>query len=308
MAFRSTPSPAGGQEPRSRWYNRGVSGPRSLRAEVSRNSERQDSKLQQDGWKTSSPMQPKINPSTEPRPSTLPSNGDESNASTSASSTNMPSRTHREGKDNTPLPETVGVDERKVKRDSIVVKVGMVGDAQIGKTSLMVKYVEGKFDTDYIETLGVNFMEKIIALKNAEVTFSIWDLGGEREFISMLPLVCNDAVVIMFMFDLSRRSTLSSVKEWYRQVRGLNKRAFAFLIGTKYDIFATLPYEEQKDITKQARKFARAMKAPLVFSSSSHAINVQKLFKLIFGKVFDIDCKVEQLRKVGEPIIEYTVV
>lgn len=151
-------------------------------------------------------------------------------------------------------------------------------------------------------------MEKIIALKNAEVTFSIWDLGGEREFISMLPLVCNDAVVIMFMFDLSRRSTLSSVKEWYRQVRGLNKRAFAFLIGTKYDIFATLPYEEQKDITKQARKFARAMKAPLVFSSSSHAINVQKLFKLIFGKVFDIDCKVEQLRKVGEPIIEYTVV
>mmetsp|Transcript_20908 Transcript_20908/g.66669 ORF Transcript_20908/g.66669 Transcript_20908/m.66669 type:complete len:168 (+) Transcript_20908:648-1151(+) len=158
---------------------------------------------------------------------------------------------------------------------------------------------------DYIETLGVNFMEKSIALKNAEVTFSIWDLGGEREFISMLPLVCNDAIVILFMFDLSRRSTLTSVKEWYRQVRGLNKQAFAFLIGTKYDIFATLPHDEQKEITKQARKFARAMKAPLIFSSSSHSINVQKVFKLIFGKVFDVDCKVPAVTKVGDPIIEF---
>lgn len=41
------------------------------------------------------------------------------------------------------------------KRNSVVIKVGMVGDAQIGKTSLMVKYVEGSFDEDYIQTLGM---------------------------------------------------------------------------------------------------------------------------------------------------------
>lgn len=41
-------------------------------------------------------------------------------------------------------------------RNNVVVKVGMVGDAQVGKTSLMVKYVEGKFDEDYIHTLGAS--------------------------------------------------------------------------------------------------------------------------------------------------------
>jgi len=111
----------------------------------------------------------------------------------------------------------------------------------------MVKYVENKFDEDYIQTLGkilscatlmskyllingcifsftgVNFLEKTIVLRNTEITFSIWDLGGQREFLSMLPLVCNDAVAIFFMFDLSRKSTLLSVKEWYRQARGLNR-------------------------------------------------------------------------------------
>ena len=128
----------------------------------------------------------------------------------------------------------------------MVIKVGMVGDSQIGKTSLMVKYVEGSFDEDYIQTLGaqssqinirqclaksktrpspigVNFMEKTISVRRTTITFSIWDLGGQREFVNMLPLVCNDAVAILFMFDLSRKSTLNSVKEWYRQARGFNK-------------------------------------------------------------------------------------
>ncbi len=99
-------------------------------------------------------------------------------------------------------------------KNNVVVKVGMVGDATVGKTTLMVKYVENKFDEEYIMTLGVNFMEKTIILRNTEITFSIWDLVGQREFLSMLPLVCNDAIAIFFIFDLSRKSTLNSVKEW----------------------------------------------------------------------------------------------
>lgn len=66
-------------------------------------------------------------------------------------------------------------------------------------------------------------MEKTITVRRTSITFSLWDLGGQREFVNMLPLVCNDAVAILFMFDLSRKSTLNSVKEWYRQARGFNK-------------------------------------------------------------------------------------
>nr|GAT58866.1 predicted protein [Mycena chlorophos] len=170
------------------------------------------------------------------------------------------------------------------EKNSVVIKVGMVGDSQIGKTSLMVKYVEGSFDEDYIQTLGVNFMEKTISVRRTTITFSIWDLGGQREFVNMLPLVCNDAVAILFMFDLSRKSTLNSVKEWYRQARGFNKTAIPFLIGTKFDQFATFPRDEQEEITKQAKRFARAMHASLIFCSTSASINVQKIFKIVLAK------------------------
>ncbi|CEO96577.1 hypothetical protein PBRA_005186 [Plasmodiophora brassicae] len=190
----------------------------------------------------------------------------------------------------------------------LVIKVGMIGDSQTGKTSLMVKYVEGRFDEDYIQTLGVNFMEKTINLRNLEITFSIWDLGGQQEYLHMLPLVCNDAVALLFMFDLCRKSTLTAVKEWYRQARKLNKSAVPFLIGTKYDVFAKASMETKEDITKQylqARKFAKAMKAPLIFCSASHAINVKKIYKIIISKVFELQCTVEKIETIGDPIIEY---
>ena len=124
---------------------------------------------------------------------------------------------------------------------------------------------------------GVNFMEKTISIRNTEITFSIWDLGGQREFVNMLPLVCNDAVAILFMFDLTRKSTLNSIKEWYRQGRGFNKTAIPFLIGTKYDHFVNMSQKDQEEISAQAKRFAKAMRASLIFSSTSHSINVQKV-------------------------------
>ncbi|ODQ78884.1 hypothetical protein BABINDRAFT_172147 [Babjeviella inositovora NRRL Y-12698] len=188
---------------------------------------------------------------------------------------------------------------------SVALKIGLIGDSQIGKTSLMVKYVEGTFDEDYIQTLGVNFMEKQISIRNTSITFSIWDLGGQKEFINMLPLVSNDAVAILFMFDLTRKSTLNSIKEWYRQARGFNRTAIPFLVGTKYDQFIDLPMEDQAEITLQALKFGRAMKAPIIFTSTSKSINVQKIFKVILSKAFDLKLNIPEITNVGEPILIY---
>lgn len=184
-------------------------------------------------------------------------------------------------------------------------------------------------------------MEKTISIRNTEITFSIWDLGGQREFVNMLPLVCNDAVAILFMFDLTRKSTLNSIKEWYRQGRGFNKTAIPFLIGTKYDHFVSFPKEDQEEISTQvciaqanleleyhanhdkARRFAKAMRASLIFSSTSHSINVQKvtmpafhdqlhwfadhhqIFKIVLSKAFDLKCTIPEIEKVGEPLLLY---
>lgn len=146
-------------------------------------------------------------------------------------------------------------------------------------------------------------MEKTISVRRTTITFSIWDLGGQREFVNMLPLVCNDAVAILFMFDLSRKSTLNSVKEWYRQARGFNKvfvsfslrsfetnhqssvsqTAIPFLIGTKFDQFATFPRDEQEEITKQVS----FLPFTLVIITHS-ALPSGKAFCTCHARIFDI--------------------
>jgi Gtp-binding protein of the ras superfamily involved in termination of M-phase len=191
------------------------------------------------------------------------------------------------------------------KKKKVIVKVGLVGETQIGKTSLMVKYVEGNFNEDYIQTLGVNFMEKTISLRRTDITFSIWDLGGQQEYLHMLPLVCNDAVALLFMFDLTRKRTLTAIKGWYKQARLLNKTATPLLVGTKYDAFKDEDEDVKLDITKTSKKFSKAMKSPLIFCSASQAINVQKIFKIVLSKVFGLKCNVKQIHEVGSPIIQY---
>lgn len=205
----------------------------------------------------------------------------------------------------TPSP-TAGRVARPKGPANLQLKVGMLGDSYVGKTSLMVKYVENKFEEDYIQTLGINFMEKIISLRERTVTFTIFDLGGgENEFNQMIPLVCADSAAILFMFDLTRRATLQSIREWYRQAREFNQMFIPFLVGTKFDVFASLSVDKQRETITHARTFAKAMKAPLVFTSASHSINVQKLFKVVLSKRFNLKCNVPRLSNIGEPLLEF---
>lgn len=204
------------------------------------------------------------------------------------------------------VPEPSRINTRAKATPNLQLKVGMLGDSYVGKTSLMVKYVENKFEEDYIQTLGINFMEKIIAVRDRTVTFTLFDLGGgENEFNQMIPLVCADSAAILFMFDLTRRVTLRNIQEWYRQARGYNQMFIPFLVGTKFDLFAQLSMDKQRDMIAHARRFAKAMRCPLVFTSSSHSINVQKLFKIVLSKRFNLKCNVPKMSNVGEPILEY---
>jgi len=191
-------------------------------------------------------------------------------------------------------------------QEKVIVKIALVGNAEAGKSSLMFKYIEGYYNQQYIQTLGVNFMEKTVQIGENQVLLSIWDLGGEREFSHMLPLVCDGAHVVLYMFDVTSRSSLSAVRDWYKQVRKLNADAIPVLVGAKYDMFDELPEEKREDIVEHARKYSHAMKdCPLVFTSALRGININRLFKLILSLVFGLECGVEQVTDPSRALFEY---
>ncbi|XP_022862075.1 septum-promoting GTP-binding protein 1-like [Olea europaea var. sylvestris] len=107
------------------------------------------------------------------------------------------------------------------------------------------------------------------------------------------------------MFDLTSRYTLNSISGWYNEATKWNQTAVPILIGTKFDDFVQLPLDIQLTIVTQARAYARAMKATLFFSSATHNINVNKIFKFIMAKLFNLQWTLERNLTIGEPIIDF---
>ena len=203
--------------------------------------------------------------------------------------------------------------------EGIVVKVGMVGDAGSGKTSLRRKFLAGNFggaahghnpdDDEHLQyaeqssNIGVNCVDKTVTLRGVPVTFSLWDLGSQRESLSMMPLVASDATAMLLVFDLSRLTSLSTSREWWRKLKAINKSALPLLIGCKYDLFLEHAPEQQDLITTRALHVARTMGAPLIFTSASHSVNVKAVFKVVLSQAFDLPCMLPRVLAVGEPIL-----
>ena len=186
-----------------------------------------------------------------------------------------------------------------------LIKVGLLGDTLVGKTSLMARFVEGTFDETQLPTQGVNFMEKGISLGGQDVTFSIWDIGGHADSEAMLPLVCNDAAALLLVFDLTRPETLDSLREWHRKARSLNKCAMPLLVGCKYDGLLDVPTADHAHVCSAAKQFAAAIDAPLIFCAPSVPINVANIFKVLLTRLFGLAPAVPVLRQPGEPLLIY---
>lgn len=190
--------------------------------------------------------------------------------------------------------------------DLVEMKISLLGDRRIGKTSFLVKYAGiEKQQGEYMKIGGLNYVDKIQQVQGARLFFSIWEVGGDDHCQNHIPTVCKDSVAILFMFDLTSRCTLNSIIKWYQEARKWNQTAIPILIGTKFDEFVQLPIDVQWTIASQARAYAKALNATLFFSSSTYNINVNKVFKFITAKLFNLPWSVERNLTIGEPIIDF---
>uniref|UniRef100_M4E511 Septum-promoting GTP-binding protein 1 n=1 Tax=Brassica campestris TaxID=3711 RepID=M4E511_BRACM len=195
---------------------------------------------------------------------------------------------------------------RRSDSDLVSLKISLLGDPQIGKTCFLAKYVGEEKEVEMRELeKGISCTDKMLSMGGARISYSIWELEGAERSRDQIPMACKDSVAILFMFDLTSRCTLNSVIGWYQQARKYNQTAIPVMVGTKFDEFIQLPIDLQWTIASQARTYAKALNATLFFSRASYNINVNKIFKFVTAKLFDLPWTVERNLTIGEPLIDF---
>ncbi|XP_027347238.1 septum-promoting GTP-binding protein 1 isoform X2 [Abrus precatorius] len=147
-----------------------------------------------------------------------------------------------------------GFHTHELDSDLVSLKISLLGDCQIGKTSFLVKYVGDEKEKQGEQRKGLNQMDKTLVVRGARISYCIWEVQGDRKSEEQIPMACTDSVAILIMFDLTSRCTLNSVLGWYKEARKWNQTAIPVLIGTKFDDFIQLPIDLQWTIASQADK------------------------------------------------------
>ncbi|KAL2464890.1 Ras-related small GTP-binding family protein [Abeliophyllum distichum] len=193
----------------------------------------------------------------------------------------------------------------KDSSDLVSLKISLLGDCQIGKTTFLTAYAGREKGLEEFATTGINQVDKTLCVKGAHISYSIWEVGGNVSTVDNISAACKDSVALLFMFDLTSRCTLNNVIPWFQQARKWNQTAIPVIIGTKFDDFVQLPIDLQWTIASQARSYAKALNATLFFSSATYNINVNKIFKFITAKLFNLPWNLERNLTVGEPTIDF---
>ena len=177
-------------------------------------------------------------------------------------------------------------------------KVMLLGNSSVGKSSLMIRYIDNKFSPEYISTLGVDNKQKIITLKNGkEVRLRIYDTAGEERFKAISTNFLKKADGIILVYDITNKPSFEEISEWI-ETTNENKENFCMvLVGNKCDLS-----DEIREITmEEGQNKANEYKVPFFETSCKDDINVKEVFEKIAE---DIDNKQNLQKVIGIKIVD----
>jgi Ras-related protein Rab-1A len=150
----------------------------------------------------------------------------------------------------------------------------LLGEAGVGKTSLLTRFCDNSFKERYNNTIGVDFRVITLKYKNIISKIHIWDTAGQERFRSLALNYINNSQGFIFVYDITNRESFNNIENWVNlALEKNNKNICNFLVGNKTDKEA-----ERKVSVKEGEILAKEKNFFFLETSAKTDDNVQKLF------------------------------
>jgi len=176
----------------------------------------------------------------------------------------------------------------------------IIGDHEVGKTSIIRRFVDNKFSVDYRATIGLNILPHKFEVFGNTVNLSLWDIGAQEYFKRYRKTYYNGAQAAFIVFDLSNRSSFENIYTWYNELKEFTNTADIpmIIIGNKNDLV-----EKRKINKEEAFELVKTLSELSEFSVESELSNFTNLADLAEGSGSKI-VYIETSAKTGENIID----
>ena len=129
------------------------------------------------------------------------------------------------------------------------IKIILVGETQVGKTSIIKQYCEKMFSEEYLSTMGSDKFTKQIELENkTKVNLEIWDTVGQERYSSANKIFFKKTQIAILVYDITERRTFEKLQKWHNQIKEINNTEDIIIgvVGNKSDL-----YEDVKVIKEE---------------------------------------------------------
>lgn len=161
----------------------------------------------------------------------------------------------------------------------IKIKMVVVGDPGVGKTSILRQYNNKQFIKSYSATIGVDFAKLDISYNNDIHNLYIWDTSGQDKFKFMTHSFYKNITVALVLYDITSKQSLMNTMNWIDDIKDINKHCYFFLVGNKIDLESHREVKEDDlDTVLNIMKISRER---TIECSCKENINIKELFDKI---------------------------
>ena len=172
--------------------------------------------------------------------------------------------------------------------DLLPIKIILLGDTGVGKSSIIKRYIEDSFEVNLSSTIGSNFLEKIEKIKGQKVRLEVWDTAGQEEFRSVTKLFVKNSKIIILVYNVTQKLSFEGLNYWYDFIQKELAQNFVLgVAGNKTDLIFEDGYDEEIT-SEEGKAFAEKIKANFsLVSAKESGKEITNLFNQCISSYLD---------------------